>query len=182
VKIHQLWATPLVQNEIPHELCSRVLDELPKPSDDNDRGSLDFNVWQLPGQAIQDLRARLEETVKLIVPGDCAWDTRLGRGWINFQTAGESNSLHHHGETSIVMICYLQAGPGAADLILVDPRPPSIWTSRIENGKSGRSFLRVRPYTGLVVCFPGYIMHAVEPHVEPIPRISLATNFWVQHS
>jgi len=108
----------------------------------------------------------------------------MGRGdlpfqlesWVNLHDRGGFNFLHIHDGTLLSGVFYLQVPSGSGDLVFRDPRPGVLNASFKGSDVNGHSDVHLRPETGLVVIFPSWLEHYVEPHENDIVRISISFN------
>ena len=101
-------------------------------------------------------------------------------GWAMVMGDGHYTVLHNHGETHWSFVYYIDAGdadldryPQSGMISFVDPRRGVDWTPGL-NAMS--STFSIKPDTGLVVIFPGFLQHYVHPYRGTRPRICIACN------
>jgi hypothetical protein len=109
----------------------------------------------------------LPEVQRLTFPDDAKESLFL---WIGMHGNGSFHEAHHHEHSAISGVFYLATPSGAGQIVFQDPRgslPPF--------GKT----LRVTPSPGKLIIFPGWLMHAVLPSMNPLqePRISISFNY-----
>lgn len=98
------------------------------------------------------------------------------QSWINLHDRGGFNFLHVH-EGSLLSGCfYLSVPAGSGKLVFRDPRPGVIHGVLKGAVPNGYSDIRLAPETGLLVLFPCWMEHFVEPHDSDEPRISISFN------
>lgn len=109
--------------------------------------------------------------------GNVRW--QIG-GWANVNRAGHYNQLHAHPDSTWSAVYYVDAGdappednPYAGCLTLHNPNLAMSNTFFI-HVLPDRKF--IQPETGLMVLFPSFLQHCVEPYCGDKPRISLAFN------
>jgi len=102
-------------------------------------------------------------------------DYRL-ESWVNIHDRGGFNFLHMHDGCLLSGAFYLQVPEGSGNLVFRDPRPGVINSPFKGANANGHSDVQVGPEAGLVVLFPNWLDHYVEPHENDIPRISLSFN------
>ena len=66
--------------------------------------------------------------------------------------------------------------PGRANFVFRDPRPGAIHGKVKGPVPNGHSDIHLTPSAGLLVLFPCWMEHYVEPHDNDQPRITLAFN------
>jgi uncharacterized protein (TIGR02466 family) len=109
--------------------------------------------------------------------------------WANVSFAGHGHEYHFHPGWFWSAVAYLDDGYDGSDLAglggelkLRDPRMPGNrmaapgWRVREANGSEQPADLAVRPHKGLLVLFPSWLQHAVNPLVTAGQRVSLAMN------
>jgi uncharacterized protein (TIGR02466 family) len=109
--------------------------------------------------------------------------------WANVASADSFHHAHVHLGCVWAAVAYLDDGyTGDADpnlggeLILTDPRMPLIRMNaphlglRESDGKPQPIEFTIRPRTGLLVIFPGWLLHGVRPFRGKGKRISVAFN------
>lgn len=109
--------------------------------------------------------------------------------WANVAGAGHSHQYHFHPGCVWSAVAYIDDGyQGDADpalggeLLLLDPRMPQIRMNaphlRLREADGGEQLVEpfIRPTSGLLVVFPAWLAHAVQPFRGPGIRISVAVN------
>lgn len=98
------------------------------------------------------------------------------QSWINVHDRGGFNFLHLHEGSLLSGSFYLKVPPGSGALVFRDPRPGVIH-GLIKGGlPNGHADIQLQPSTGLLVLFPCWLEHYVEPHEDDAPRICIAFN------
>jgi uncharacterized protein (TIGR02466 family) len=107
--------------------------------------------------------------------------------WANVNPVGASNALHCHPGATWSGVYYVDDGGAEQDgnggeLILEDPRYPMAYMGvpdlvlKDAAGKAMLSQSAIRPEPGLLVLFPSWLRHSVNPHKGDRERISIAIN------
>lgn len=100
--------------------------------------------------------------------------------WANISESGGFNMPHIHGGTFWSAVYYVRAGGGeGGQLVLHDPRMPGLRMHApglrfTDMGPDVRT--EIEPRSGLMVLFPAWLMHSVEPWHGEGHRISIAMN------
>ena len=100
--------------------------------------------------------------------------------WANVNRAGDFNMPHVHGGSFWSAVYYVSTGErDGGDLVLHDPRMPALIMHSPglhfrDCGSEGMA--RIRPSAGLLVLFPAWLSHSVEPWGGSGVRISVAMN------
>lgn len=108
----------------------------------------------------------------------------MGRGgqgfqlqsWVNLHDRGGFNFLHMHEGSLLSGSFYLEVPAGSGALCFRDPRPGVIHGILKGSVPNGHADIHLRPSTGLLVLFPSWMEHYVEPHESDEPRICIAFN------
>jgi uncharacterized protein (TIGR02466 family) len=98
------------------------------------------------------------------------------QSWVNLHDRGGFNFLHLHEAALLSGSFYLQVPPGSGDLVFRDPRPGVIHHAMKGSFPNAHADLNLRPSAGLLVLFPCWMEHFVEPHAGDEPRICIAFN------
>jgi len=98
------------------------------------------------------------------------------QSWINTHDHGGFNFLHMHDGALLSGSYYLAVPEGSGDLVFRDPRP-GVLNSFAKGGvANGCAEVHLKPEPGLLVIFPHWLEHYVEPHHGDAPRIAIAFN------
>jgi uncharacterized protein (TIGR02466 family) len=98
------------------------------------------------------------------------------QSWINIHDRGGFNFQHMHEGALLSGTFYLQVPPGSGVLVFKDPRPGVQNTYARGNGANAYKDIQLRPSAGLLVLFPNWLEHFVEPHESDVPRICIPFN------
>jgi uncharacterized protein (TIGR02466 family) len=96
--------------------------------------------------------------------------------WINIHDRGGFNFLHMHEGALLSGVFYLQVPPGSGSLAFRDPRPGVVGSWQKGSEPNGYSDVHLRPEAGLLVLFPHWLEHYVEPHGNDEPRVAVSFN------
>ena len=150
----------------------------PQPAGRTNRGG-----WNSRDQAVLDMPAFAALKEAIVKLAQAALHETLGslpgfrlQSWINIHDRGGFNFLHVH-EGSLLCGCfYLQVPEGSGPLVFRDPRPGVIHAGITGNGANAYKDIRLAPSDGLLVLFPSWLEHYVEPHDGDRPRIAVPFN------
>ncbi len=122
----------------------------------------------------QAVRASCASALREMGVADIAF--RL-QSWVNMHDRGGFNFLHVHEGSLLSGSFYLKVPPGSGKFAFRDPRPgvDSRFRQR-ELYANGYSDIKLTPDAGLLVLFPCWMEHFVEPHNSDEPRICIAFN------
>jgi uncharacterized protein (TIGR02466 family) len=101
-------------------------------------------------------------------------------GWANINESGASNAAHAHPGCFWSAVFYVRVDPGeGGELLLHDPRLPGLEMYAPELWLKGAGVQRqgsVKPKPGLLILFPSWLLHSVQPWFGEGLRISVAVN------
>jgi uncharacterized protein (TIGR02466 family) len=98
------------------------------------------------------------------------------QSWINMHDRGGFNFLHMHEGSLLSGSFYLSVPPGSGQFVFRDPRPGVIHGSVKGGVPNGHGDVHLNPSAGLLVLFPCWMEHYVEPHDSDEPRIAIGFN------
>lgn len=150
----------------------------PKPAGRTNRcgwNSEDMAVLERPGFAAlrTAVRAACANALREMGQGERAFHLQ---SWINLHDRGGFNFLHMHEGTLLSGSFYLQVPRGSGQFVFRDPRPGVILGAFKGPVPNGHTDIHLTPSAGLLVLFPCWIEHYVEPHASDEPRITIAFN------
>jgi uncharacterized protein (TIGR02466 family) len=150
----------------------------PKPAGRTNRGG-----WNSEDMAI--LERPMFASLRDVVRAGCASALReMGvpairfdlQSWVNLHDRGGFNFLHVHEGCLLSGSFYLKVPPGSGPFVFRDPRPGVVHGYVKGAVPNGYSDIRLAPEAGLLVLFPCWMEHFVEPHDSDEPRIVIAFN------
>lgn len=98
------------------------------------------------------------------------------QSWINLHDRGGFNFLHVHEGSLLSGSFYLKVPAGSGRFVFRDPRPGVVHGYVKGAVPNGYSDIQLTPESGLLVLFPCWMEHYVEPHDSDDPRIVIAFN------
>jgi uncharacterized protein (TIGR02466 family) len=98
------------------------------------------------------------------------------QSWVNLHDRGGFNFLHMHEGSLLSGSFYLKVPAGSGALTFRDPRPGVLHGVIKGSVPNGHADIHLTPSTGLLVLFPCWLEHYVEPHEGDEPRICIAFN------
>jgi uncharacterized protein (TIGR02466 family) len=98
------------------------------------------------------------------------------QSWINLHDRGGFNFLHMHEGSLLSGSFYLKVPAGSGALVFRDPRPGVLHGIIKGSVPNGHADVHLRPSDGLLVLFPCWMEHYVEPHDSDEPRVCIAFN------
>jgi uncharacterized protein (TIGR02466 family) len=98
------------------------------------------------------------------------------QSWVNLHDRGGFNFLHVHEGSLLSGSFYLKVPSGSGRFVFRDPRPGVVYGYVKGAVPNGYSDIQLTPEAGLLVLFPCWMEHYVEPHDSDEPRIVIAFN------
>lgn len=98
------------------------------------------------------------------------------QSWVNLHDRGGFNFLHVHEGSLLSGSFYLKVPAGSGKFVFRDPRPGVVHGRAKGAVPNGYSDIHLAPEAGLLVLFPCWMEHYVEPHDSDEPRIAIAFN------
>jgi uncharacterized protein (TIGR02466 family) len=190
-QVRLLFATPVVLGEIDGaDSLNALLEQqiLSKRAEDqglklSNRGGWqskhDFARWSgEAGQMVIDRACELASAH--VARADGTPPRWTVDAWANISGPGAFNMPHVHGGTFWAAVYYVRVGEGeGGQLVLHDPRMPALrmHAPGVRFSKMGPELkAEIKPKEGLLVLFPGWLSHSVEPWHGSGERVSVAMN------
>jgi hypothetical protein len=176
MKLENLFATPLfteLHNDY-ESLNQKILKECAHLND--------FSLFNLQTEGVTILKDWITKNVN-----DISNQFNFNHGNItgrkNIIRPFESDTPHHHiGKSIIVGVYYVDVHSNSGDILLHDPRGALTWENLgyVPNdpvaNKTARCYHRIKPQNGLLVLFPGFLIHSVETNLSNQNRTSIVIN------
>ena len=137
--------------------------------------SVDMDLLDRPEFAAlhQVIRAACGSALSEMGRGNVAFSLQ---SWINMHDRGGFNFLHMHEGSLLSGSFYVSVPAGSGQFVFRDPRP-GVLNGSIKGGvPNGHADVHLTPSAGLLVLFPCWMEHYVEPHDSDEPRITVAFN------
>jgi len=104
--------------------------------------------------------------------------------WANISGPGALNKPHVHGGAFWSAVYYVQIPQSdSGNLLLHDPRMPALrmYAPLLRfKGAGPEQVARIAPKNGMIVMFPSWLLHSVEPWEGEGERISIAFNIFAR--
>ena len=145
---------------------------------DKDKGVRKSNRggWQSellpPTGELEPLSIEIEEFCKSINLG--INEIVIPQMWINVNKKNDWNIIHSHGQYTLSGTYYVKVPEDSGKIVFRDPRPAAINNNFFVNRFDKGEFRRIKPVEGLLILFPSYLDHFVEPNNADEDRISIS--------
>ena len=187
----RLFSTPVIVNELANakalneQLGKLILEQRSKDEGLklSNRGGWqskrDFPQWGgEPAKSVIDQATELA-SAHTTRPGGTAPTWHID-SWANVSGTGNFNMPHVHGGSFWSAVYYVEAGEGeGGQLVLHDPRMPGLrmHAPGIQFKDAGPEVrATIQPRSGMMILFPAWLSHSVEPWEGTGTRISVAMN------
>lgn len=103
--------------------------------------------------------------------------------WVNINNKTNYNSRHSHFNTNVFLsgVYYVKVPENSGNLKLYDPR--GHWVTQMFDYihfRDGISFETIIPQEDMIILFPSWLEHEVEPNESDEERISIAFNIFIK--
>lgn len=189
-----VFPTPIIKRTVPGaEAINRRLSEIVLEREERDLGEAKSNQggWQSkadlldwPYPEIEQVKRWIADAVKAMTAYTTGKPNVSGNldvmAWANVNRFGDYNKPHSHPESMWSGVYYIRAGTPNADrpssgiIEFIDPRV-AVEMIAVPGGPFDGRY-KVRPEAGLILVFPSWLLHFVNPYLGEDPRISIAFN------
>lgn len=94
--------------------------------------------------------------------------------WVNVNKKGDWNTIHQHGQYHLAGTYYVKVPKDSGRIVFRDPRPAAISNTFIVNKFDKGELRNVDLMEGLLMIWPSYLDHFVEPSQTDEERISIS--------
>ena len=99
--------------------------------------------------------------------------------WANVNPKYASNKIHDHANCLFSGVYYLQAPENSGNLMFYDPREArTFYKPGVQNFTTYTAdAVAHAPVAGLLLIFPSWLKHGVEPNLNDVDRVSISFNY-----
>jgi uncharacterized protein (TIGR02466 family) len=102
-------------------------------------------------------------------------ETLITQLWVNVNKRGDWNAIHQHGDVAYLSgTYYVKVPKDSGTLVFRDPRPGAISNNFTSQRFDKGEFKRINLTDGLLMLWPSYLDHFVEPSQTDEERISIS--------
>jgi uncharacterized protein (TIGR02466 family) len=189
--MHLFFSTPIWVSKIDnHEILNvDILSYISDLQKKDPQGIIksNFNGWHSKNFNLkEDIPAKFISSIgKNIntVMNDMNWDLtsqfiKITNMWSIINEEGAFNQKHHHSNSDISAAYYVSAHDNSGEIVFYDPRPARVYKNPIakEPNKLNATINSVKPENGLLVLFPSYLEHSVNPNLSNKKRVVISFN------
>jgi len=98
--------------------------------------------------------------------------------WSIINKKDSFNQKHQHGNSNISAAYYVAAPESCGDIVFYDPRPAAVYSHPISKSPNilNATINSIKPEEGLLVLFPSYLEHSVNPNLSGEKRVVISFN------
>ena len=120
---------------------------------------------------------------------DMGWDltkqsVNIKSIWAIVNEKDAWNQKHHHSNSDLSAAYYVSAHENCGDIVFYDPRPAPVHNHPISKtaNKLNATVNSIRPESGMLVLFPSYLEHSVNPNLSKKKRIVISFNLSLERN
>ncbi len=189
--MHLFFSTPVWTTKISNhdKINKELLIYIQKLRDGDPSGirRSNFNGWhskdfqlkdETPRNFINNVSPSINEAIKDMDWNQNKHEIKITNLWTIINEKGGFNERHHHGNSSLSAAYYVEAPPQCGDIVFYDPRPAPVFSHPIANKPNllNATVNSITPESGLLVLFPSYLDHSVNPNLSDQKRIVISFN------
>ena len=189
--MHLFFSTPIWVSKIDNhenlniDMLSYITDL--KNKDSKGIVKSNFNGWHsknfnlkdnIPAKFITSIGKNIKAAMN-----DMDWDLtsqfiKITNMWSIINEEGSFNQKHHHSNSDISAAYYVSAHDECGDIVFYDPRPARVYKNPIAKSpnKLNATINSIKPEPGMLVLFPSYLEHSVNPNLSNKKRIVISFN------
>lgn len=114
---------------------------------------------------------------------DMNWDLNkqsvsINSLWAIINEKGAWNQKHHHSNSDLSAAYYVSAHENCGDIVFYDPRPAPVYKNPISKSPNNLNATvnSLKPEAGMLVLFPSYLEHSVNPNLSNKKRVVISFN------
>jgi len=101
-------------------------------------------------------------------------EVEISQLWLNVNKKGDHNIIHQHGAYHLAGTYYVKVPKDSGRIVFRDPRPGAIGNVFMLNRFDKGEFKNINLMEGLLMIWPSYLDHFVEPSQTDEERISIS--------
>ncbi|MDB2349348.1 TIGR02466 family protein [Alphaproteobacteria bacterium] len=131
-----------------------------------------------PKNFIEEIKININTAIN-----DMGWDlqtqeVKISNMWAIINKKGSLNQKHHHSNSDLSAAYYVSAEKNCGDIVFYDPRPAKTYKHPISKNPNTLNAIinSISPEPGMLVLFPSYLEHSVNPNLSDHKRIVISFN------
>ncbi len=189
--MHLFFSTPIWTSKIDNyervnlEML-RYITDLQKNDPDGIVKS-NFKGWHsknfdMKNQQAKDFIEAIKNNINIAL-NDMGWDlekqtVKIKSLWAIINWKDAWNQKHHHSNSDLSAAYYVAAHENCGDIVFYDPRPAPVHNHPMSKSpnKLNATVNSIKPEPGMLVLFPSYLEHSVNPNLSDKKRIVISFN------
>ena len=185
IRQQNLWPTPIWQTQIWEFMRSKTRVTFnedfigwiqSKMKDDNsvrksNKGGWQSDLFKATGE-FEPLAKEIAGFVSHINLG--IEKIKIPQLWVNVNKKGDWNTIHQHGQYNLAGTYYVKVPEDSGRIVFRDPRPAAISNKFLVDRFDKGEFFNIKPLEGMLIIWPSYLDHFVEPSNSDEERISIS--------
>ena len=189
--MHLFFSTPIWSSKINNyeEINNQMFEYIIAIQKKNPLGVVksNFKGWHSQNFNIQDEQPKkfiesIKSNINLAI-NDMGWDitnqsVKVKSIWAIINEEDAWNQKHHHSNSDLSAAYYVSAHENCGDIVFYDPRPAPVHNHPISKlpNKLNATVNSIKPEPGMLVLFPSYLEHSVNPNNSKKKRIVISFN------
>ena len=189
--MHLFFSTPIWTSKIDNyeEVNLEMIDYITDLQTNNPEGIIksNFKGWhskdfdmkeEQPKKFIEAIKKNINTALT-----DMNWDlerqaVKIKSLWAIINEKDAWNQKHHHSNSDLSAAYYVAAHENCGDIVFYDPRPAPVHNHPISKSpnKLNATVNSIKPEPGMLVLFPSYLEHSVNPNLSDKKRIVISFN------
>ena len=185
IRQQNIWPTPIWQTQVWEFMRSKTRVTFNedfigwiqgKMKDDNSVRKSNRGGWQSdlfkPDGEFEPLAKEIAGFVSHINLG--IEKIKIPQLWVNVNKKGDWNTIHQHGQYTLAGTYYVKVPEDSGRIVFRDPRPAAIGNKFMVDRFDKGEFYNIKPLEGMLIIWPSYLDHFVEPSNSDEERISIS--------
>ncbi len=181
-----IWTSKIDNYEIVNLEMLKYITDLQKNDPDGIVKS-NFKGWHSKNFDMKNEQAKnFIEAIKNninIALNDMGWDlekqtVKIKSLWAIINKKDAWNQKHHHSNSDLSAAYYVAAHDNCGDIVFYDPRPAPVHNHPLSKSPNNLNATvnSIKPEPGMLVLFPSYLEHSVNPNLSDKERIVISFN------
>ena len=189
--MHLFFSTPIWASKIPdyekinEEMLSYIINL--RKNDPDGVSKSNFKGWHSKDFYMKDEQPKnfieaIKNNINIAI-NDMGWDlnkqsAKLKSLWAIINEKDAWNQKHHHSNSDLSAAYYVSAHEKCGDIVFYDPRPAPVHNHPISKSANNlnATVKSIKPEPGMLVLFPSYLEHSVNPNLSNKKRIVISFN------
>ncbi len=189
--MHLFFSTPIWASKIPdyekinEEMLSYIINL--RKNDPDGVSKSNFKGWHSKDFYTKDEQPKnfieaIKNNINIAI-NDMGWDlnkqsAKIKSLWAIINEKDAWNQKHHHSNSDLSAAYYVSAHEKCGDIVFYDPRPAPVHNHPISKSANNLNATvnSIKPEPGMLVLFPSYLEHSVNPNLSNKKRIVISFN------